>query len=118
VQNYNPRLFVISDVFRLLTQDIDQDEGVRIMHSIGRAVKKVSAERHIPVVMTATAPTEHLEQVLEGYCDSVLELANTGSRISMSLTKHPSKAWVRAVQDLIVAHNQSVIAPASLAVNG
>ncbi len=111
---YNPRLFVISDVFRLPSQDIDPDEGIRILHCLGRAIKRISRERGVPVVVTASAKADQLEFIFRDYCDTVLELQDQGNQIAMDLLKHPSRPPRRAIQETPGGYNQQTILPPRL----
>ncbi len=115
---YSPRLLAVSDAFGLLGQDIDADEGIRIMHGVGRAIRKISEERQVPIVVTAPSGAGQLEFFFRDYCNVVLELNSGDDQIEMNLLKHPSRSPTTCVQELSHAQNQEVLAPARLITNG
>jgi Rad51 len=115
---YNPRLLVVSDAFGLLTQDIDADEGIRIMRGVGRAVRKISEERQVPILVTASSGAGQLGFFFQDYCDTVLELNEHYDKVEMNLLKHPSRHRITGVQELTHSHNQDVLVSARLITNG
>jgi hypothetical protein len=116
---YHPRLLVVSDIFNLLTQDIEEDEGIRIMDRIGNELRRINQEKEVPIVITAMKRAPHLEFLFAQYCNVVAEFTEFINHARLKLVKHPSKAPLETLQELTgQAYNQELLFPLRSMGNG
>jgi predicted RNA-binding Zn-ribbon protein involved in translation (DUF1610 family) len=116
---YHPRLLVVSDIFNLLTQDIEEDEGIRIMERVGVELRKINKERQVPIVITAMKRANHLEFLFKEYCNIIAEFSEGINHARLRLLKHPTKAPLESVQELTSQpYNQKLLFPLRSIVNG
>ena len=109
---YHPQLLVISDVFSLFTQDVEEDEARRIMGRIGRSIRSISQRRRIPIVLTGTRRAEYLEFLFQEYCNVEAEFSEGSHQIRARLLKHPSKEPSERVQEVgDQPYNQRLLTP-------
>ncbi|MFQ6010649.1 MAG: hypothetical protein ACE5KG_00545 [Nitrososphaerales archaeon] len=109
---YQPQLLVISDIFHLFTQDIEEDEARRIMREIGYAVRITSQKRQVPILITSVSRADHLELLFRDYCNVEAEFNKEKNQIRSKLLKHPSKTACETVHQVSQQHyNQALLEP-------
>ncbi|MCZ6724964.1 MAG: hypothetical protein O6846_01895 [Thaumarchaeota archaeon] len=116
---YQPCLLVISDIFHLFTQDIEEDEARRIMHEIGCAVRRTSQKKQVPILITSVNRADRLELLFRDYCNVEAEFYREKNQIISKLLKHPSKKACETIQEVSQQHyNQEFLAPLKVISHG
>ena len=116
---YQPQLLVISDIFHLFTQDIEEDEARRIIREIGYAVRRTSQKRQVPILITSVSRADRLELLFRDYCNVEAEFYREKNQIRSKLLKHPSKTACEIIQEVSQQHyNQELLVPLKVISHG
>ncbi|MDA4128432.1 MAG: hypothetical protein OK422_03085 [Thaumarchaeota archaeon] len=109
---HDPRLLVVSDIFSLFNQDVEEAEAQRLMHKITATIRRISERRKIPIVMTAAGVPEHLKLFADYCCNVEAEFLEQENRLTARLLKHPSRAPVEVITEMgDPSYNQLLLSP-------
>ncbi len=105
-----PKLLIISEVFSLFTEDVDDYEAKRVFLSIASSVSDVSKRQGVPILLTSETRHDLITPILEERCTISADIFQGDGWLKSSLRKHPSKPPGETVTETTLrGYNQSAL---------
>ncbi len=117
-RSQKPKLLVISEVSSLFNEDVEEYEARRIIERIANAVRRISREEQIPIVMTSPGPARQLRE-LNDFSTVIAEIIEGQPWTKLCLLKHPTKKPLEVLVENGGRHyNQRSLVPPSVMHHG